>query len=257
MAAAIEMGRRGYHVIAAGRSSTKVEATLETVRRAGGSAEGLIFDMASLADVIAATEQVLSAGRPIDVLVANAGVGGVRGFSADGFELHFAVNHLAHFALYRGISSAIPSGGRVVVVSSEAHRGATDPGIDSIRSKPPVWRVWGAYGRSKLANILFTRRLASIRPDIGTYAVHPGVVDTNIFPGFTGSLLRNKLTPEEGAAPVVRCASDAETAGQTGVYYRKHRLSEPSDIAKDDDLATRLWELSESLISEAEGPKQR
>jgi NAD(P)-dependent dehydrogenase (short-subunit alcohol dehydrogenase family) len=97
---------------------------------------------------------------------------------------------------------------------------------------------------SKLANILFVRELAKRQPDWRVYAVHPGMTDTGIFPGFVKPFFRNLKTPEEGAKTVVWCATSVELGDQSGLYYSRKRTREPSDVALDDELAAELWRRS-------------
>jgi NAD(P)-dependent dehydrogenase (short-subunit alcohol dehydrogenase family) len=98
---------------------------------------------------------------------------------------------------------------------------------------------------SKLANILFARRLAQLHPEWRTYSLHPGVADTNIFPPLAKPFFRNKRPAHEAAKTSVWCATSDEAADQTGLYYSKMKVREPSPAAQDDDLARELWERSE------------
>jgi len=218
---------------------------VEEIVAAGGAAEFLHLDLASLDSARAAARDFEQSGRRLDVLINNAGVGGVRGRTEDGFEIHFGVNHLGHFMLTHHLRRTFRPGTRIVVVSSEVHRRAA--GIDFARVMRKSRSVAGfaEYGVSKLANILFARRLAQLQPGWRTYSLHPGVVATNIFPAMTGKLFRGRLTPEEGAVTSVWCATSVAVADQTGLYYSRSEVVEPSTAARDDELAQELWVRSE------------
>jgi retinol dehydrogenase-12 len=241
---AMDMARQGYHVVAAGRSEERTMGTVGAIRGGDGSAEYLQLDLASLASSEKAARAFVDSGRPLDVLINNAGVGGVRGLTDDGFEIHFGVNHLGHFALTHHLRPSFRPGTRVVVVSSEAHRHAHGVDFDKVRRKTGITNLLGAYGVSKLANILFARRLAHLHPDLGAYSVHPGVADTNIFPAVVKPFLRNMETPEEAAQTSVWCATSNQVADHSGLYYSRMRVRDPSPVAQDDDLAAELWHRS-------------
>ena len=179
------------------------------------------------------------------MLVNNAGVGGKRGVTADGFEIHFGVNHLGHFLLTHLLGPALTSDARIVQVASEAHRQARGIDFEAAERKTRTLFGWSEYGVSKLANILYVRELARRDAARNAYAVHPGLVDTNIVPGLMRPFLRSRLlTPEEGADTVVWCGTSADVADESGDYYIKRRAVEPTPHAQDDDLARRLWERS-------------
>ncbi len=243
-ATAEELARRGYHVVAAGRSEQRTLPVVEGIIDAGGSGEFLPLDLASLDSAREAARQFTDSGRTLDVLVDNAGVGGVRGLTTDGFELHFGINHLGHFMLTHHLQPSFRAGSRIVVVSSEAHRGAPGIDFDRVQRKTRSLSRLRDYGVSKLANILFARNLARRHPEWRTYSLHPGVVDTGIFPAFVKPFMK-LITPEEGAATPVWCATSDEVADESGLYYSRRRRRDPSDVAMDDGLAEELWHRSE------------
>lgn len=218
---------------------------VDHVQAQGGSAEFIHVDLASLDSARTAAESFVDSGRSLDVLVNNAGVGGVRGTTADGFEIHFGVNHLGHFMLTHHLGRAFQPGSRVVVVSSEVHRRASGIDWDRVQRRSRSMGGFNEYGVSKLANILFARRLAELRPELNTYSLHPGTVDTAIFPALVRPFFRNKLTPEEGAETSVWCATAPELSPQSGLYYSRKKIWEPSPVAQDDNLAQELWARSE------------
>jgi NAD(P)-dependent dehydrogenase (short-subunit alcohol dehydrogenase family) len=236
----------GFHVVAAGRSPQRVGRVVAEVAATGGSAEPLIVDLASLRSVREAARAFEESGRSLDVLVNNAAVGAGRGTSLDGFELHFGVNHLGHFMLTHLLRRTFTPGARIVVVSSNAHYRAE--GIDFERVTRGTRSMTGIaeYAVSKLANVLFTRELARRQPGWRTYAVHPGVVDTPIFPLVVRPFIkRGMLTPDQGADTIVWCAVEPGLAGSTGLYYHERAPLQPSGAALDDALAAELWARSE------------
>jgi retinol dehydrogenase 12 len=240
-----QLATEGFHVIAAGRSLERLSAVVDEVTGQGGSAEPLLVDLASFGSVRHAV--TVLAGKRIDVLVDNAGVAVARGSTADGFEIQFGVNHLGHFLLTRLLGPNLADGARIVVVSSDMHRRAS--GIDFDRVTRPTRSLFGVpeYATSKLANVLFVRELARVAPQWKTYAVHPGLVDTGLFPAVTRPLIRRTaLTPEHGADTVVWCATEPSLEGQTGLYYARRQEVPPSAEALDDDLARELWAKSDA-----------
>lgn len=244
-AAAVQLAADGWHVVAAGRSRERVAGLVADIHKLGGSAEPLVLDLSSLRSVTSAATTLLESGRRLHALLNNAGVGVARGTTVDGFEIQFGVNHLGHFHLTRCLQPLLDNGVRVVQVASEMHRRA--PGIDFDRVTGPTRTTFGVeeYAASKLANILFVGELARRHPRTSTYAVHPGVVKTGIFPWYTQPFLRRAVTPDQGADTVVWCVTDPGLAGRTGRYWAKRREKTPSEKALDEALATELWERSE------------
>ena len=242
---ALELARRGYHVVGAGRSAERVGTTIDEIVAAGGSAEGLIIDLASLASVKDGAAEYVASGRGLDVLVNNAGVGVARATTEDEFEIQFGVNHLGHFMLTRQLQPTFHGGSRIVQVSSNMHYRAS--GIDFDRVEARTRSRFGVeeYSTSKLANVLFVMEASRRYPDLRFYAVHPGLVDTGIFPWYARPFIRGRITPEQGADTVVWCATDPSLAESSGSYFDNRRERLPSKTALDDSLASELWERSE------------
>ena len=219
---------------------------IEEIRAGGGSGEFLELDLASLSSSLAAASTFVESGRRLDVLVNNAGIGGTRGVSEDGFEIHFAVNHLGHFMLTLGLEPALVDRTRIVQVTSAAHFNADGIDFDRVSGKTRSLLGWKEYATSKLANMLFVRELARRRPRLRAYGVHPGMTDTNIFPKIVKPFLRWRMfTPEQGAETVIWCASSPDVSEESGLYYRRKESRPPSEVARDDALAEELWERSE------------
>jgi retinol dehydrogenase 12 len=252
-AAAIELASRGALVVPVGRDRRRLEAI---ARRVGS--EPLACDFASLAAVRRLAAQLLERYPRIDVLANNAGlVAGKRTTTEDGFELTFAVNHLAPFLLTNLLRERLQtsSPARVVNTSSDAHRsGLLDlEDLDGERR----WSTWSAYSRSKLANILFTRSLAQRLESTGVTAncLHPGVIRTRLgrgaqLPIRAGWRLASAFfgSPAKGAATIVYLAGAPEVATITGAYFVDCRQATPSAQAQDDELAERLWQKSAQLV---------
>jgi NAD(P)-dependent dehydrogenase (short-subunit alcohol dehydrogenase family) len=220
-------------------------AAVEQIEGAGGSAEYLHLELGSLESCVQAAREFEASSRTIDVLIANAGVGAIRGLTDDGFEIHFGVNHLGHFMLTHHLRRCFRPGTRIVVVSSEMHRRSDGIDYDSVRRRTRSVAGWSEYSDSKLANILFARRLAQLQPEWRTYSLHPGVANTNIFGKMAKPLFRDRKPPHEAAKTSVWCATSSEVADQTGLYYSNMAVAEPSAIARDDDLSDELWKRSE------------
>ena len=251
-ATAEALAARGARVVLACRSEEKTRPVVEAIRAKGGEAELLALDLASLASVREAAEKLLAAGRPIDVLVNNAGLAGLRGTTKDGFEVAFGTNHLGHFlftVLLAPLLRKAP-GARIVNVSSMSHYDAK--GIDWDALRAPTRAVTGLpeYAVSKLANVLFTAELARrLGPSgVHSYALHPGVVASDAWrqiPWPFRSLMKLfMISNEEGAATTLYCATSPEVAEHDGRYYDKCREKKPSRLARDEALAKALWEKS-------------
>jgi NAD(P)-dependent dehydrogenase (short-subunit alcohol dehydrogenase family) len=184
--------------------------------------------------------------------VNNAGVGGQRGLTADGFELHFGVNHLGHFALTQLLLERLTASGpgaRVVNVSSEAHYDARGIDLAAVRRPTATFVGMREYAVSKLCNVLFTQELARRLAGTGVtaYALHPGVVASDIWrrvPRLARPIItRRMLTTEQGAATSVYCATSPAVAADSGLFYDKCAVKEASPMATQE-LAALLWKQS-------------
>ena len=271
--AAAAFARHGASVVLGCRNRKKGEAAAARIRSETPAAviEVAELDMASLASVRTFASGFLARNSALDILVNNAGVMALatRELTEDGFERQFATNHLGHFALTGLLLPALQRSfaSRVVTVASLAHRnGKMDwDNLQGERSYDP----WGAYGASKLANILFARELhrraQMAELPLLSIPVHPGVSRTNIFengPG-TGSLKAKilqwfapLLTQDEaqGALPTEFAATapgvqGGQYIGPDGFGELKGfpKVVQPRPQALDDAAARRLWEVSEEL----------
>jgi NAD(P)-dependent dehydrogenase (short-subunit alcohol dehydrogenase family) len=191
---------------------------------------------------------------PLHLLINNGGVAGQRGLTHDGFELTFGTNHLGHFLLTElllpRIKQSAPA--RIVTVASRAHIRVKSIPFAALRAKTSSLTGLPEYGVSKLANVLFSAELARRLKGSGvtTYALHPGVVATDVWrhvPGFLRGLMKlGMMSPEDGARTTLYCATAPEAAQETGLYYDEAKLKEPSALAHDADLAQELWTKSEA-----------
>jgi NAD(P)-dependent dehydrogenase (short-subunit alcohol dehydrogenase family) len=269
--AALELARHGAHVLLACRSAEKGAAALARllVEAPVASAEVVLLDVSSIADVKRFAAEFLFAHPTLDILVNNAGVMAfpTRQVTAEGFERQFATNHLGHFALTGLLLPALlgAPAPRVVTVASLAHRNGTIH-FDDLQMERN-YKPWDAYGQSKLANILFARELA--RRTAGTkllsLAVHPGVSQTSIVDnGPGGGDLKTKLiftfgkfltqTDAAGALPTLYAATSPNA--RSGEYIGPDGLGElkgspvavkPRPHALDEAVGKRLWDVSEQL----------
>ena len=260
-ATATDLARRGGRVHIACRSSAKGEAAVAAIAAQTGSSQMTFvrLDLADLASVRQAAQAFLALGEPLHVLINNAGVGGQRGITADGFELHFGVNHLGHFALTQALLPLLRDSApaRVVNVSSEAHCQAAGIDWGVLRRRTKSITGLPEYAVSKLSNVLFAQELAR-RLDpavVAAYALHPGVVASEIWrrvPWPARQIVtRRMLTIEQGAQTSLYCATAPDVAAVSGRYYDKCRETEPS-AAATAELAAVLWERSQTWTTAPE-----
>lgn len=251
----------GALVIIVGRDAGRVaEARNVVAARSGASVESYLCDLSSLRAVNRLADEVLRDVPRLDVLINNAGsVYARRTLTEDGIEATFGVNHLAHFVLTQRLLprliDSVPA--RIITVASGRHHKGTMDFEDLGFARG--YQILRAYGRSKLANVLFAseqaRRLAGTR--VTSNSVHPGRVATNIWsgaPAWTKPLIRFGLsrtfiTVQEGAAPVIALATRPDLVEVTGQYFDRHEAAEPSSLARDREVAARLWRESERLSS--------
>lgn len=262
-ATAAALAARGGRVILAARSHEKTMPVVHELRARypNTEVEFLLIDLADLSSVKQAAATVLASGCPLDVLINNAGLAAALRTTKDGYEITFGTNHLGPFALTEMLLPLLKAApqGRIVNVASEAHRRAEGIPFDTLRTAVPVNEAFRMYSISKLANILYTRelakRLAGTR--VTTYALHPGVVKSDIWRGlpvWLRSIIKLfMISNEKGAVTSVYCATAPELATVTGRYYDKSREKETTALAKDENLARQLYEWSDSAVTGALG----
>ncbi len=272
--ASLQLAGKGANVVLACRNTNKARAAIDTIiaQKPGASLDVMELDLASLASVRGFAKSFLDRHGTLDVLCNNAGVMALpRRRTLDGFEMQFGTNHLGHFALTGLLLERLLAspGARIVSVSSTMHR------TGKIHFDDLQWErrysKWGAYGQSKLANLLFThelqRKLDAKGASLISAACHPGYAATNLQatgPRMQGSKLMERMTQlanqlfsqsaAMGALPTLYAATSPEVRG--GNYIGPDRFAEqwghPKKVgsnarSRDQDVAARLWEVSESL----------
>src|SRR5271166_6036011 len=272
----------GADVVMAIRNRAKGEAAIEEIRASVPDAKLTIkpLDLSSLASVAALGEQLNAEGRPIDILINNAGVmtPPERDTTEDGFELQFGSNHLGHFALTAHLLPLLRAAqrARVVSLSSLAARQSGKIHFDDLQFEKS-YAAMSAYGQSKLANLMFARELDRRSREAGwgvtSSAAHPGLTKTNLQisgpshgrekPATMERLykLSWRLTPflwqeiDEGILPALYAATSPQAEG--GAFYGPHGIYEANGggvtaakvpaRARDEADSRQLWEISEKL----------
>ena len=260
LATAEAMGKLGYRLVLVGRNKDRCDAALHRLHKAVPGLEArfhhadlsILEEMRRVGDEIAATEP------KIHVLINNAGTFAARRIvTGDGLERMFAVNHMSYFVvtdrLKHAIAAAAPA--RIVNVASVAHRGQKLDFADLQSERK--FSGMTVYGRSKLANILFTRELSRRMATTGTTAnsLHPGFIASSFGNG-SGPVAGPVIgvlkalfgkRPERGAETPVYLATSPTLADTTGHYFENCREVLPSAAAQDDQAAHRLWDESARL----------
>ena len=266
--AAEALAAYGATVLVVGRSPAKTSATVAEISAATSSSRvvGLLADLSRQSEVRALVDEVRRRWPALHILVNNAGgVFAERIETADGIEQTWALNHLSYFLLTNLLLDALYAGGtparaaRIVNVASSAHLRVR--GLDfADLEKRQGYFSFGAYGQSKLANIMFTyelaRRLAAAGRPVTANAVHPGLVHT----GFGGNnqnwlwrlayvfINRLALSPAQGADTLIYLAAAPEVEGVTGKYFVKRRPVASSRASLDAAAARQLWAVSEQTV---------
>ena len=256
----------GAHVIGIGRSPGRIKTAEENIRRSSPQARFayLAADLSSQREIHELADSIREIARSsgsgyIDVLVNNAGtVSSWYTTTEEGYELQFAVNHLAPFLLTHKLMPLLQSApwGRVITVSSHSHRKARINWADVMLRR--LYNCLRAYKQSKVANVLFTyelnRRLGADSP-VQAFAADPGLVNTAIGLKGTGGIeawvwerrRKRGATPEQGAATVIHLASEPALDTQVSAYWKDCQPVQPSRYSRRQDEAARLWEFSERL----------
>jgi NAD(P)-dependent dehydrogenase (short-subunit alcohol dehydrogenase family) len=262
-AAATEFAARGATLTIVGRDRAKTESTVELLRRTTGNSavDCVIADLSVISGMRGVATEFRARGSRLDILVNNAGALFQRYvITADGLEMTFALNHLAYFVVTTELFDLLQNtpGARVVNTASSAHKlGRLD--LDQV-AKRNGRAGFRAYCDSKLANVVFTRELARRLAPFGVTAncLHPKFVRSRFFAQSTAlwaAAARSPLaapfgrTPERAADTLVWLATSPEAASYSGEYFVDRAVARVSRRARDPDLASRLWTLSERLLS--------
>ncbi|XP_068593309.1 dehydrogenase/reductase SDR family member 13-like [Cebidichthys violaceus] len=264
-ATALHLARKGARVILACRNRDKAELAIADIQQETGSTDVLFIqlDLASLKSVRCFTERFLKTESRLDLLINNAGLV-ADGRTEDGFGIEFGVNHLGHFLLTYLLTERLKEagGGRVVTVSSMAYRwGHVDPEALAVNRHLGTgrysWQFFHAYCNSKLCNMLFTHELAKRLKgsNVTCYSVHPGVVRTQLSRNvslwqkvFIEPIARLLfLDPEAGAQTTLHCSLQEGIEPLSGRYFSCCAVEDVTPRGRDDNVARRLWDVSERL----------
>jgi NAD(P)-dependent dehydrogenase (short-subunit alcohol dehydrogenase family) len=272
----------GALVVGAARDLEKARAATAAIPAQGqGSLEIVHLDLADLASVRACADRLLAASLPFDAIIANAAVMATPfGRTKDGFETQFGVNHLGHFVLVNRLATLLKPGARVVMVSSAGHR-SSDVNLDDPNFDRTEYTPFGAYGRSKTANVLFAVEFDRRHREDGIRAIalHPGVIPTELVRhldaetrdqaakaaeasrrGDPAAPFFYKTIPQ-GAATSVWAAFVAPAEAVGGRFAEDCAVAEPAEddsngrkgvrpYAIDPERARALWALSETMVGE-------
>jgi NAD(P)-dependent dehydrogenase (short-subunit alcohol dehydrogenase family) len=269
------LAAHGAEVIGAARDLEKSRAATAAIHNAYGERFSLVkLDLASLASVRAASDAVRAAGKPLDLIIANAGVMATPfGRTSDGFETQFGTNHLGHFVLVNRLADLIPSGGRVVCVSSVGHQfddlHLTDPNFEH-RPCDPITAYGGAKTAVNLFVVEFDRRHKG--RGVRAAAVHPGGILTELARHMTQELIQRMIalvmaesdtssaqrgykSVPQGAATTLWAAVTAPADVVGGRYCEDCAVAKVSakgagvrPYAVDPERARLLWAKSEELV---------
>jgi NAD(P)-dependent dehydrogenase (short-subunit alcohol dehydrogenase family) len=259
--ASLEFARRGAQLTLFCRNLEKAEnLQREIVAEGGLTPDVILMDMADLGSVRRAGETFLARADSLDVLLNNAGVVNTsRKETVDGYEEMLAVNHFAPFLLTGLLLPLLlqTPGARIVNVSSGAHTFVRGMGYEDMQATKN-FRTFREYGRSKLANILFTKYLAGQLKGRGVTVncLHPGAVATSLGTQNGGFFSRNLprllkpffRSPDQGAeTSIYLCCSD-EVAEISGEYFVNCKRRSPKPWAQDSVEADRLWAYTERYL---------
>lgn len=253
------LARRGASVIAAARTAAKAQAAAAAV---DGHVSAIACDLSEPSSVRGAIAAVKAKEAALDAIICNAGVMGLPRLTLiHGIEAHFFTNHVGHFMLVTGLLERLAPIGRVVMVSSAAHRWAQPGGIDFDNlSGEKGYTPSRAYGQSKFANLVFAKELARRIAGTGrsANAIHPGtIMDTHLTRHMTRALEIARViggwlafkTIAQGAATQCYVAVHPAVAGVSGCYFADCNLATPRPDAEDPSIGPRLWAASEAIVA--------
>ncbi len=246
---------RGARLVAAARTVKKAEDAVSPFTKDFRAVACELSEPASVAAAVASLQD-----ETFDGIICNAGIMALPKLNlSHGYELQFMTNHIGHFILVTGLLDRLAPEGRVVMLSSDAHKFPVSGGVnfDNLDGSNGYG---GAkfYGQSKLANLLFARELATrLKPGQTANAVHPGVINTNLSRNMSSvvSTLSSIFEPlvlksiPEGAATQTWAATHPSLAKVNGEYMADCNVAKSSKLGTDMALAKRLWEVSEEIVA--------
>lgn len=257
-----ELAREGFRVVLACRSESKTRPVIdEIIAETGNDAvEYLHLDLADLTSVRAAADDLLARGEPVHVLVANAGLAGKRGETAQGFELAFGTNHLGHFLFVTDLLPLLEAAGepgepaRIVMVASDSHFQAKGIPFDALEQSTRGATGLREYAVSKLANVLFAQELSRrLDPEVvWACAVHPGVIASDVWRNVPWPIrpimTRFMRSTDQGATTSITCATSADVLTSGVGYWSENKPKDPNPVATPE-LAAELWSLSDEWVA--------
>ena len=262
-ATSLALAQQGATMIVVGRNQKKTKQTVNKIIATTGNSlvDYLLADLSSQKDIHQLSKQFKNRYQRLDVLINNAGAKFVkRQETVDGYEMSFALNHLAYFLLTNLLLDLLKESGegRIINVASGAHGGCSGINFDDLQSEKGFIGKQ-AYAQSKLANILFTYELSRRleRTGVTVNALHPGGVATNFCKNngwiswlkhVTAHLLAGDLVgPAEGAKTSIYLATSQEVEGVSGKYFSNQKPVRSSAASYDKEAAKRLWDVSLEL----------
>jgi NAD(P)-dependent dehydrogenase (short-subunit alcohol dehydrogenase family) len=249
---AFQLATKGYRVLIHGRNPEKVGRVVYDIKKQKSidNVEAYVADFSSLKEVEKMADTLLANEGKLDVMLNNAGVI-MKTFqlSVDGYEMTFAINHLAHFYLTGRLMPLLKSAGeaKIINLSSMVHSRSID--INTMLDRAYFDSI-NAYSNSKLCNILFTFKLSEVISDksITVNCMHPGVINTKMLTETWGPV---GSPVEEGAEREIFLVESSLTETISGKYFQDNRITEPAKISDNRNLQESLWDLSLLLLEKA------
>jgi len=260
-ATALALAQMGATGVIVGRNRAKCAAVVSEIKHLSGNdaVEALVADLTIMAEVRRVADQFKAKYQKLHVLVNNAGGAfGKREVTSEGFEKTFALNHLNYFLLTRLLLDTLKASApaRIVNVASDAHKSA-HLDFDDLQTEKGNYR-FNAYGRSKLAVVVFSYELARRLAGTGVTVnvLHPGLVRTGFASnmGAVSSAVIDffmrfvALTPEQGAQTSIYLATSPDVENVTGKYWEKSKAVPSGRAAYDEATWTRLWDASDKMV---------
>ena len=258
-ATAIDLAKKGANIFFIARNNLKAQNLSDKIESISGKrSKFFIADLASLKNIKESALEFISLNIPLHVLLNNAGlINNNRKETVDGLEEVFSINHLAYFYLTHLLLDKLKEGAtsRIINVSSGAHAFVKGFNFDDVNSLKE-YKPFKVYGYSKLANILFTKKLSQFleNENIIVNCLHPGVVGTGFGQnnGVFSKILFNLSKPfmrssEKGAETSIYLCSSPDVSDVSGQYFYNCKIAKTTSWANKQEDADRLWDLSKEL----------